>query len=39
MTWPVRFETDYGLGWDPERQVWTASDIFPFGDKRTHDAA
>jgi hypothetical protein len=28
MAWSMRFETDYGLKWDSERQVWTAQDGF-----------
>jgi hypothetical protein len=34
MAWSTRYETDYGLRWDHERQVWTASDEFAYdGDK------
>ena len=28
--WSTRFEVDYGLTWDYERQVWEASDGFAF---------
>ncbi len=28
--WCTRFETDYGLRWDHERQVWTAGDGFAY---------
>ncbi len=48
--WSIRFETDYGLRWDRERQVWTASDGFAYdgsessqagapAEAGTHDAA
>jgi len=30
MMWSTRFETDYGLRWDHERQVWTAEDGFAY---------
>ena len=39
MAHSTRFETDHGLRWDHDREVWTATDGFPFGGKRTHDAA
>jgi len=50
MAWSTRFETDYGLRWDHERQVWTASDGFAYDSSEssqagvpaeagTHDAA
>jgi len=45
MAWSTRFETDYGLRWDHERQVWTASDGFAYdgsessAEAGTHDAA
>jgi len=39
MAWSTRFETDYGLKWDHERQVWTARDGFAYDGQRTHDAA
>ncbi len=41
MAWSTRFETDYGLRWDSERQVWTASDGFAYDGREsgTHDAA
>jgi hypothetical protein len=28
MTWSTRYEMDYGLRWDAERQVWVATDGF-----------
>ena len=28
--WSTRFEVDYGLRWDHERQVWTAEDGFAY---------
>lgn len=28
--WSTRFEVDYGLEWNHERQVWTAGDGFAF---------
>jgi hypothetical protein len=31
--WSTRFETDYGLKWDHERQVWAASDGFAYDGK------
>ena len=39
MAWFTRFETDYGLRWDPERQVWTGTDGYAFDDKHARDAA
>jgi hypothetical protein len=39
MTWSTRFETDFGLKWDRERQVWTTQDGFAYDVQRTHDAA
>jgi hypothetical protein len=39
MAWSTRFETDFGLRWDHERQVWTARDGFAYDGQRTHDAA
>jgi hypothetical protein len=39
MAWSMRFETDYALKWDHERQVWRASDGFAYDGKRIHDAA
>src|SRR5215211_2779506 len=30
MVWSTRCEVDYGLEWNHERQVWTASDGFAF---------
>lgn len=39
MAWSTCFQTDYGLSWDPERQVWRASDGFSYDGRRTHDAA
>jgi hypothetical protein len=34
MAWSMRFETDYGLRWDHERQVWTARDGFAYDGQR-----
>ena len=28
--WSTQWLTDYGLQWDPEREVWTASDGFSY---------
>jgi hypothetical protein len=28
--WSMRYEADYGLRWDPEREVWTAGDGFAY---------
>jgi hypothetical protein len=39
MAWSTRYETDCGLKWDHERQVWTARDGFAYDGQRTHDAA
>ena len=39
MAWSTRFETDYGLVWDQEREVWVGSDGFSYDGRRTHDAA
>jgi hypothetical protein len=30
MAWSTRFEVDYGLRWDHERQVWVATDGFAY---------
>jgi len=30
MAWSTRYEVDYGLRWDAERQVWAASDEFAY---------
>jgi hypothetical protein len=30
MMWSTRYEVNYGLTWDHERQVWTATDGFAF---------
>jgi hypothetical protein len=30
MAWSTRYEVDYGLKWDHERQVWTAEDGFAY---------
>ena len=30
MAWSTRYEVDYGLKWDPDREVWTASDGFAY---------
>jgi hypothetical protein len=35
--WSTRFETDYGLRWDNDRQVWTGSDGHAFDGLRLHD--
>jgi hypothetical protein len=34
MSWSTRFETDYGLKWDHERQVRTARDGFAYDGQR-----
>ena len=39
MAWSLRYETDYGLSWDPERKAWTTRGGFAFDDLRAHDAA
>ena len=41
MAYSTRFETDYGLCWDHEREVWTseATDGSVFDGKDTRDAA
>jgi hypothetical protein len=40
MAYSTRFETDYGLGWDPERRVGTSSaGGFAFDSKGVGDAA
>ena len=33
------FETDQGLRWDHERQVWTTRDGFAYDGLRLHDYA
>jgi hypothetical protein len=30
MAWSTRYEVDYGLRWDHERQVWVATDGFAY---------
>jgi hypothetical protein len=30
MMWSTRYEVDYGLRWDHERQVWVAADGFTY---------
>jgi hypothetical protein len=35
MAWSTHFETDYGLRWDHERQVWTAQDGFAYDGQRS----
>ncbi len=30
MAWSTRYEVDYGLRWDHERQVWTATDGYAY---------
>ena len=30
MAWSTRYEVDYGLRWDHERQVWVAEDGFAY---------
>ncbi len=30
MAWSTRYEVDYGLRWDPDREVWVASDGFAY---------
>ena len=30
MAWSTRYEVDYDLKWDPDREVWTASDGFAY---------
>jgi hypothetical protein len=37
MRWSTRFETDYGLKWDNDRQVWATSDGHAFDGLRLHD--
>jgi hypothetical protein len=45
MAWSTRYETDHGLKWDHERQVWTTQDGFAYdgsessAEAGTHDAA
>ena len=33
MAWQTRFETDYGLEWDSERECWVSSDGFAYDGK------
>ena len=30
MAWSTRYEVDYGLRWDPNRQAWVATDGFAY---------
>jgi hypothetical protein len=30
MAWSTRYEVDYGLRWNPDRQVWVATDGFAY---------
>jgi hypothetical protein len=30
LNWSTRYEVDYGLMWDPESAVWTATDGFAY---------
>jgi hypothetical protein len=30
LAWSTRYEMDYGLRWDPEREVWEATDGFAY---------
>ena len=30
MAWSTRYEVDYGLRWDLDRQVWAATDGFAY---------
>ena len=30
LTWSTRYEVDYGLRWDQDRQVWVATDGFAY---------
>jgi len=30
MAWSMRYEVDYGLRWDPDREVWATSDGFSY---------
>jgi hypothetical protein len=39
MAWFTRFETDYGLRWDPERKVWTTRGGFAYETPAEHNAA
>jgi hypothetical protein len=39
MAYSTRFETDYGLRWNYDREVWTGSDGFTYDGKGMHDAA
>lgn len=34
--WSMRYEADYGLRWDPEREVWAAGDGFAYDGKRLY---
>jgi hypothetical protein len=41
LTWSTRYEVDYGLRWDHERQVWVATDGFAYAppERTGHSAA
>ncbi len=39
MAWSMRLETDYGLRWDDDRQVWTTRGGFAYEMSAEHDAA
>jgi hypothetical protein len=39
MAFSTRLETDYGLRWDHERQVWTTRDGFAYDGSEARDAA
>ncbi len=30
LMWSTRYEVDYGLRWDPDREVWAATDGFAY---------
>jgi hypothetical protein len=37
MAWSTRYETDYGLRWNPDRQVWVATDGFAYATPEWRD--
>jgi hypothetical protein len=37
LMWSTRYEVDYGLRWDHERQVWVVTDRFAFDGERLYD--
>jgi len=37
MMWSTRFEVDYGLRWDPSREVWVATDGFAYATPEWRD--